>query len=248
MTNPVRFLFDNDFAAPPPDAAVPEEELTPMIPVSEHEARLAQVEAEAVERGRREGEAGAVAAAQNRLAADTERLADAANRMIELLDADMRRIEGQAVDLCAEIARRIAGHALEAYPHAQILALIEECLSPLRRVRHLAIRVNEDEAEHLKEPIETLAAKNGFEGRLLILGEPDTAPGDCRIEWADGGILFERQNVLQAVNEAVETFLADRGGTADPVGDNRPDPDETHDGSGPDAAEVVTGPGDSDHG
>lgn len=248
MTNPVRFLFDNDFAAPPPDATVPEEELIPMMPVAEHEARLAQVEAEAVERGRREGEEGAVAAAQNRLAAEAERLADAAHRMIEMLDGDMRRIEGQAVDLSAEIARRIAGHALDAYPQAQILALIEECLSPLRRVRHLAIRVNEAEAEHLKAPIEALAATNGFEGRLLILGEPDTAPGDCRIEWADGGILFEKQTVLEAVDQAVETFLADRGGAAMPVGDAPPQSDETRDGNGSGAADAVTAPGDSDHG
>lgn len=247
MTNPVRFLFDNDFAAPPPEAAVPEEDAIPMMPVSEHEARLAQVEAEAIERGRREGEESAVAAAQNRLAAEAERLADAANRMIEMLDGDMRRIEGQAVDLCAEIARRIAGHALDAYPQAQILALIEECLSPLRRVRHLAIRVNEAEAEHLKAPIESLAAKNGFEGRLLILGEPDTAPGDCRIEWADGGILFEKQTVLQAVDETVGAFLASRDVSSDTNGKGLPEPDETHDDKTSGAADRMTAPGDSDH-
>ena len=36
-------------------------------------------------------------------------------------------------------------------------------------------------------------AARGFEGRLVVLAEPEIAPGDCRIEWADGGVVRDQR-------------------------------------------------------
>ena len=51
----------------------------------------------------------------------------------------------------------------------------------------------------LVEPVDALmqrmARERGFEGRLVILGEPDIAPGDVRLEWADGGVVRDRARI-----------------------------------------------------
>ena len=44
-----------------------------------------------------------------------------------------------------------------------------------------------------------LAKERGFEGRLITLGEPDIAPGDVRLEWADGGVVRDRSRIEEAV-------------------------------------------------
>ena len=41
--------------------------------------------------------------------------------------------------------------------------------------------------------LKRLARERGFEGRIVVLGEPDIALGDARLEWADGGIVRERR-------------------------------------------------------
>ena len=40
--------------------------------------------------------------------------------------------------------------------------------------------------------------------------ESDIAPGDCRIEWADGGLDRDRARAEAAIAEAVENYLAVR--------------------------------------
>jgi len=46
--------------------------------------------------------------------------------------------------------------------------------------------------------------------RLVLLAEPDLAPGDCRIEWADGGLSREKARTEAAIGEAVAGYLAVR--------------------------------------
>ena len=43
----------------------------------------------------------------------------------------------------------------------------------------------------------------GFEGRIVTMGEPEIPPGDIRLEWADGGIVRSQSRIEQAVAQAL---------------------------------------------
>ena len=77
------------------------------------------------------------------------------------------------------------------------------------------VRINSSLYEAAREKIERLAAQSGFEGRLVILAEPEIASGDCRIEWADGGVVLERAAIEARIDELVGRYMASRepGGT-----------------------------------
>ncbi len=62
----------------------------------------------------------------------------------------------------------------------------------LRGVPHLAVCVNDALVEEVDAMLKRLARERGFEGRIVVLGEPDIALGDARLEWADGGIVRDR--------------------------------------------------------
>ena len=51
----------------------------------------------------------------------------------------------------------------------------------------------------------------------MVLAEPDIAAGDCRIEWADGGINRDSAAADAAIGEAVAGYVSARrsfaGGT-----------------------------------
>ena len=70
------------------------------------------------------------------------------------------------------------------------------------------------DAEVARENIERLARQNGFEGRLVILAEPEIATGDCRIEWADGGVVLERAAIDAKIDELVGRYIASRNEAA----------------------------------
>ena len=59
-----------------------------------------------------------------------------------------------------------------------------------------------------------IAQLHGFEGRLVVLAEPGMALGDCRIEWADGGLARDRAATEAAIGEAVGRYVAARRGAA----------------------------------
>jgi flagellar assembly protein FliH len=61
-----------------------------------------------------------------------------------------------------------------------------------------------------KERLEEIARARGFEGRLIVMGEADVASGDCRIEWADGGLVRDRAATEQAIADAVGRYVAVR--------------------------------------
>jgi flagellar assembly protein FliH len=46
-----------------------------------------------------------------------------------------------------------------------------------------------------------------------MLAEPGMALGDCRIEWADGGVSRDRAATQAAIAEAVGRYVAARTGT-----------------------------------
>ena len=60
------------------------------------------------------------------------------------------------------------------------------------------------------ERIDRLAKQSGFEGRLVILAEPNIETGDCRIEWADGGVVLERAAIEAKIDELVGRYIASR--------------------------------------
>jgi flagellar assembly protein FliH len=79
---------------------------------------------------------------------------------------------------------------------------------------HLVVRVNDSLYEIARERIERLARQNGFEGRLVILAEPEIESGDCKIEWADGGVVLERAAIEAKINELVGRYMASRNQAA----------------------------------
>jgi flagellar assembly protein FliH len=73
---------------------------------------------------------------------------------------------------------------------------------------HVVVRLNDALYADARERLEDIARMRGFEGRLVVLAEPDIAPGDCRIEWADGGVTRERAKTEAAIGEAVAGYIA----------------------------------------
>ncbi|SON57716.1 flagellar assembly protein H [Hartmannibacter diazotrophicus] len=206
MASPARFMFDNDFAAPPPPPE-PEAPKVPMIEVSVHEALMADAVRRAHERGVVEGRNDAEVKAAGRLADEAARLASAAQSILAILDTERLRIEKDALQLAEVIGRQLARELVDMHPRDAIMSVITEALAPLRQTPHLVVRLSADDAEPIGAELKKLAHERGFEGRLVILGEDSIERGDCRIDWADGGIVLNRADCEEAVSRAIDLHI-----------------------------------------
>ena len=203
MSAPVKFLFEDDFTS---GHAAPGKR---MVAAAAHEAALARAEAD----GFRKGMNAAEAKIEGRASGALERIAQAIAAMAQGLAALEARLEAESVEVAVAVAQKLAPELIAKEPLAEITALASSCFHQLIAAPHIVVRVAEQIYELAQPRLEQIAHLSGFQGRLVMLAEPGMALGDCRIEWADGGVSRDRATTEAAIAEAVDRYVAARGGT-----------------------------------
>ncbi|CCE00539.1 FliH/SctL family protein [Bradyrhizobium sp. STM 3809] len=203
MAQPAKFLFDTDFAAP-------EKTRERGASAAEIAQKVAAAEVAAYRNGYEAAQREAKVEADRRVAAALEQI----NIQLQGISARFsnieQRMETEAVDVAVAVARKLCAALIEAEPLGEITGLVHDCFAHLVATPHLVLRINDTLYELAREKIERLAKQSGFEGRLVILAEPEIATGDCRIEWADGGVVLERAAIDAKINELVGRYMASK--------------------------------------
>lgn len=195
-----RFMFDTDFAAGASPAERP-------VPASEHALKLGEAESRGFAAGFAQADKEGQAAAARRQAAAFEQIGDAVAGIARKIDDVERRLEAEAIEVAVTVARKLAPALVEREPFAEIEALAADCFRQLRSTPHVAIRVNDRLLAVARESLEAIAREQGFEGRIVVMAEPDIGYGDCRIEWADGGVRRDRAATEAAIAQAVTRYV-----------------------------------------
>jgi flagellar assembly protein FliH len=203
MAAPAKFLFDMDFGAP--DKAR-ERPATP----SEIAQKIAAAEARAYRDGYDTALREARAESDRRAALALEEIGIAIKGIVTRFSGIETRMETEAVDVAVAVARKLCNELIAGEPLGEITTLVSDCFSQLVSTPHLVVRINDSLYELARERIERLAKQSGFEGRLVILAEPEIVTGDCRIEWADGGVVLERAAIEAKISELVGRYMASR--------------------------------------
>src|SRR5262245_2862738 len=202
MRSPAKFLFDTDFAVA--------ERGKPAVTPAEIAARIAEAEAKAY----RNGVAAGKAEAEARATAAFERIVAALDGIRRSLAVVETRLEIEAIEVAVAVARKLAPELIANEPFAEISALATNCFRQLVAAPHVAVRVSDRLHPSAREQLDEAVRTSGFTGRLVVLAEPDIAPGDCRIEWADGGVKRDRAATETAIDDAVARYVAARNGEA----------------------------------
>ncbi len=202
MAAPAKFLFDTDFSAT--DKARERQNQ------AEIAARVAAAEARAYQAGFDAAMQEARAESDRRVALALEEIAIGIRGIASRFSGIENRMETEAVDVAVAVARKLCGALIAEQPLGEITALVSDCFSHLVSTPHLVVRINAALYDVAHERIERLAKQSGFEGRLVILAEPEIASGDCRIEWADGGVVLDRAAIETKISELVGRYLASR--------------------------------------
>ena len=209
MAAPAKFLFDMDFSAPDKSRERP-------ATAAEVAQKVATAEARAYRDGYDAAQHEAKVESDRRGALALEEIRLAMQGILARFAGVESRMETEAVDVAVAVARKLCGQLISAEPLGEITGLVGDCFSQLVSTPHLVVRINSSLYEAAREKIERQAAQSGFEGRLVILAEPEIVAGDCRIEWADGGVVLERAAIEAKINELVGRYMASRNQAARP--------------------------------
>ena len=201
MGAPAKFLFDQDFSSTPRGDAANAADVA---------RKVAEAEAQGARAGYAAGQADAAKETVRRNAVAMEDIARTLTGIASRLGEAEARIETEAVGIALAVARKLCAELASREPLAEMTALVADCLRHLVSTPHLVVRINDALYDDARARVETLARQSGFEGRLVILADPDIAHGDCKLEWADGGVTSDRAATESKIAELVGRYMASR--------------------------------------
>ncbi len=195
-----KYLFDEDFSSGG----------KPTITLVEADRRRADAESQAYRQGFTAGEQQAQTDAAERTAAALGLIADGMERLERSLAGIAAKLETEAVHVAVAVAGKLAPELIAREPFTEISALATESFNHLVKAPHVVVHIGADIYETAKTKLDEIAHARGFEGRLVVLSEAAMAPGDCRIEWADGGVARDRAATLAVIDDVVGRYVAAR--------------------------------------
>lgn len=206
MAAPAKYLFDDDFAVP---------KVANAISIADHQAALEEAEIRGYRNGFAAAEQEGATASARMLAHALDRVGQGIEHLTRGLTGVEARLEAEAVDVAVAAAKKLSSELVAREPFAEVAALVTDCFRHLTTTPHVVVRINDGLYDKSRQDLDDIAKRVGFEGRLVVLADPDIAQGDCRIEWADGGMSRDTALAATTIDETVGRFMAARRKLAD---------------------------------
>ncbi len=192
---PVRkFMFDRTFDPSAAHYRAPERK-----PVTLKPEQYDALKKESFDAGYAEGrKAGADAQGQQLIALFTridERIGHMIDSMAELRvrqDADMRQ-------LAIAMTRKLLPNFTAKYGIEEIQATLNDAIAEMVHEPRMVVRVHADQFDVIQGKIAEITQQKAYSGKVVVLSDPEIAAGDCRVEWADGGIERKTEATLNTM-------------------------------------------------
>ncbi|MGN0904664.1 MAG: FliH/SctL family protein [Alphaproteobacteria bacterium] len=203
---------------PPPGEVIreilqePRKPPAPTFSQEEMEAAKAAAFQEGLAKGTAEGREGAWKEAMDSVEkqeADTmERIAEELKKIRPVLEETPRTAFVSAVRFAMAVCRKVAPALSEKEGLEEIRSLLEKNFHFLKEEPKITVRIHPDLAEAVKKNIAEIVVKNSFPGKIAVVRDETLLPGDCRIEWKNGGLERKTEDVLNQAEELVKLYAA----------------------------------------
>jgi len=211
-------------APPPPPAIYTEEQSAQMIAEAENAAReqaLAEGHAQGLEQGRQE-----ILSSLEKASADCQAVI---GEKLAQIDEQQKRanagINEDAIHVALGVMRKLAPAWSKQYELTEIEDIVRQCLANLFEAPKVMIKVHPDLEQTISDSAQQIALSRGFSGNVVVVGEPDVAPGDCMVSWGDGTAVRDSSRVWAEINNIIDTALGLHSEEHDLADSDMGDPD-----------------------
>ncbi len=195
-----------DDTPPPPPAIYTEEQASQMV---------AEAETKAHEQGFSEGHRQGFEQAHQEIMASLEKaVGDVESEIavkLDQIDEQQKRanakINEDAIHVALGIIRKLAPAWSKQYQLTEIEDIVRQCLANLFDVPKVMIKVHPDLEKEVSAAAERIAVSRGFSGKVVVVGEPDVAVGDCQVSWGDGTAVRDSARVWSEINAIIDNAL-----------------------------------------
>lgn len=189
-----------------PDADQPEEEAEPPPPTYTQE-ELDEAHRQGHSAGKQEGRDEAYSEIQASMTRTLEAMRSELQQIQAREQAREKAYEKESVELMRNLLGTLFPRLAEHYGQQEMLDFIHDVVTRNGDAPKIRIDVSQQEHERLAEHIQNYAP----EGMLEIRAGGDLSPGNCRIEWRDGGAVRDQSAQLEEIRAHFDAILAENG-------------------------------------
>jgi len=194
-----KFLFENSF-----DDDEEPEEVVPTF--SEEEVSAARQEGFAA--GKEEGIREAAEATERDILAVMGKVGEKFDGLFKVQEAANASILESALSFAVGIAHKVFPALNERNALGEVERMAVKILEHLLEEPFVTLYVNSGLLAPFEERMEGLKTQAGFKGEVKVRAAEDVAPGDCRIEWSDGGAKRDSAELWREIDKIVERNLS----------------------------------------
>ncbi len=194
-----KFLFDTSFETEDlGDAAVKPVRKPPPPKFSEED--LERARAEGHSSGKEIGAQEAMQSIEQQISQTVSAISEQLGGLSQAQTESNERQGRETLEVALTVVRKIFPHLAGRHGLAEIESVVRDCLERLRDEPRIVIRVADDMLDPVEARIGELAARAGFEGKIVYLAQDGFNPGDVRIEWADGGAERDSESLWREID------------------------------------------------
>ena len=164
---------------------------------------------QAKEAGRQSGILEAEAATERLVALAVEAIAGHLQSLAAIQQAANEERVREAVAVAVAVVRKLQPEMSRDHALDEIAGVIRECLTHIEKDVRVTIRVSPSHMDSIRHYANQASEATGFEGKLIYAADPRLAPGDCRVEWGDGGAERDQARLWTEIDAVIARALGD---------------------------------------
>lgn len=156
-----------------------------------------------------EGKQDALVAAEEASVAALADFVEQSRQILSNLKKESDAYRAEAIELVLIAARKISSTALDRYPDEQVLDTAREVFKDLRDVPRLVVSCPPSFSADAERKLQDAALQSGLDREALIVRRVEDMPtGDVALEWAQGEVSVNTNDVAERVEKTIRQWLA----------------------------------------
>ncbi|MCH8924579.1 MAG: hypothetical protein IH924_00405 [Proteobacteria bacterium] len=213
MSMSEKFLFDTSFDPEDMDRSVMPGQKPAKPKFGEEDLEKARTEGFAA--GKESGRQEVMQSIEQQI---SQALSAISGQLTGLSQAQVQASERQtrsAVEAALTVMRKMFPHLAGRHGLAEIESVVCDCLERLRTEPRIVIRVADSLLDQVEQRVSQLAARAGFDGKIVFLSQEGLHPGDIRVEWADGGAERDSDRLWHKIDQIIARTIGPMQPAAD---------------------------------
>lgn len=207
MNAPRKFLFDTSFDPIEPMGSSRPADKEPVKTFTEED--MAKARDDGFAAGKNAVQKSTEETIERDIARTLESLSGQLTGLDKVQSEAIERRDRETIEAALVIIRKLFPSLAARHGMAEIEAVISDCLARLRDEVRVVIRVADAMLDAVNERVTALAAKAGFEGKIVLIAQEDLQVGDVHVEWADGGAERDSGSLWREIDAVVSCAIGE---------------------------------------